>query len=135
MLTNPDVLVGLGDAGAHVGMTMDAGQPSYVLSHWVRDEGLLDIGRAVRKLTREGAELFGLAGRGLLAPGAFADVNVIDLEALHARTPEMVADFPLGASRFVQRAHGYDYTFVNGKVLVDHDELTDERPGRLVTAS
>jgi N-acyl-D-aspartate/D-glutamate deacylase len=135
MLTNPDVVIGLGDAGAHVALTMDAGQPSYVLSHWVRDSGRLDIGRAVHKLTLEGAELFGLAGRGRLAPGAFADVNVIDLESLHLRTPELVADFPLGASRFVQRAHGYDYTLVNGKVLVDHDELTAERPGQLVTAS
>ncbi len=36
---------------------------------------------------------------------------------------------------FIQRAHGYDYTLVNGTVLIDHDELTDERPGRLVTAS
>jgi N-acyl-D-aspartate/D-glutamate deacylase len=42
----------------------------------------------------EGAELFGLAGRGLLAPGAFADVNVIDLEGLRLRTPELLADFP-----------------------------------------
>jgi N-acyl-D-aspartate/D-glutamate deacylase len=135
MLTNPDVVIGLGDAGAHVALTMDAGQPSYVLSHWVRDSGRLDIGRAIYKLTLEGAELFGLAGRGRLAPGAFADVNVIDLEGLHLRTPELVADFPLGASRFVQRAHGYDYTLVNGKVLVDHDELTAERPGQMVTAS
>lgn len=135
MLTNPDVVIGLGDAGAHVALTMDAGQPSYVLGHWVRDEGRLEIGQAIRKLTLEGAELFGLSGRGLLAPGAFADVNVIDLEGLHLRTPEMVADLPLGASRFVQRAHGYEYTLVNGKVLVDHDELTGERPGRLVTAS
>jgi N-acyl-D-amino-acid deacylase len=135
MLTNPDVVIGLGDAGAHVGLTMDAGQPSYVLSHWVRDEGRLDIGRAIHKLTLEGAELFGLSGRGLLSPGAFADVNVIDLERLQLCTPEMVADLPLGASRFIQRAHGYDYTLVNGKVLVDHDELTGERPGRLVTTS
>ena len=134
MLTNPDVVIGLGDAGAHVAMTMDAGQPSYVLGHWVRDEGLLGIGRAIRKLTLEGAQLFGIPGRGLLAPGAFADVNVIDLEGLHLRTPELVADLPLGASRFVQRAHGYDYTLVNGTVVIDHDELTGERPGRLVTA-
>jgi N-acyl-D-aspartate/D-glutamate deacylase len=133
MLTTPDVVIGLGDAGAHVGMTMDAGQPSYVLSHWVRDEGRLSVGQAIRKLTLEGAELFGLAGRGVLAPGAFGDVNVIDLESLQLRTPELMADFPLGASRFVQRARGYDYTLVNGKVLIDHDELTDELPGRVLT--
>jgi hypothetical protein len=42
-------------------------------------------------------------------------VNVIDLDGLHLRTPELLTDFPLGASRFVQRAHGYDYTLVNGK--------------------
>jgi N-acyl-D-amino-acid deacylase len=54
MITNPDVVIGLGDAGAHVALTLDAGQPSYVLSHWVRDAGLLTLGEAVRKLTREG---------------------------------------------------------------------------------
>ena len=82
MLANPDVLVGVADAGAHVALTMDAGQSSYLLAHWVRDQGLLDVGRAVHKLTREGAEAFGLADRGLLAPGAYADVNVIDLDGL-----------------------------------------------------
>lgn len=135
MITNPAVVIGLGDAGAHVALTMDAGQPSYVLSHWVRDEGLLGVGQAVRKLTSEGAELFGLAGRGRLAPGAFADVNVIDLDHLELLTPELVADFPLGARRYVQRARGYDYTLVNGQVLVDHGELTTERLGHLVTAT
>ena len=133
MLTNPDVVLGLADAGAHVAMTMDAGQSTYVLTHWVRDEGLLDVGRAVQKLTADGAALFGIADRGVLTPGAFADVNVVDLDGLRLETPEMVADLPLGASRFVQRARGYDYTVVNGAVLVDHDELTDERPGQVVT--
>jgi N-acyl-D-amino-acid deacylase len=135
MLTNENVVIGLGDAGAHVALTMDAGQPTYVLSHWVRDEGLLELGEAVRKLTGEGAGLFGIPGRGRLAPGAFADVNVIDLDGLRLHTPEMAADFPLGASRYVQRAEGYDYTLVNGQVLVDHGQLTGGRPGRLVTAT
>lgn len=133
MLVNPDVLVGVADAGAHVALTMDAGQSTYLLGHWVRDEGLLDIGRAVHKLTREGAATFGLTGRGVLTPGAFADVNVLDLDGLHLPTPDMAEDFPLGAKRFVQRAQGYDYTLVNGTVLVDHDELTDARPGQVVT--
>jgi N-acyl-D-amino-acid deacylase len=132
MLVNPDVLVGVADAGAHVALTMDAGQSTYLLGHWVRDQGLLDVGPAVHKLTLEGARAFGLAGRGVLAPGAFADVNVLDLDGLHLPTPDMADDFPLGAKRFVQRARGYDYTLVNGQVLVDHDELTDERPGRVV---
>ncbi len=132
MLTNRDVVVGVADAGAHVAMTMDAGQTTYLLRHWVREQGLLDIGTAVHKLTLEGAELFGLAGRGVLAAGAFADVNVIDLDRLDLPVPSMATDFPLGASRFVQRATGYDYTLVNGTVLIDHDELTDQRPGQVL---
>ena len=132
MLTNPDVVVGVADAGAHVALTMDAGQTTYLLEHWVRERGLLDVGRAVAKLTREGAELYGIPDRGVLAPGAHADLNVIDLDRLGLDAPEMVADFPLGAQRYVQRAHGYDLTLVNGRALVEADELTDERPGRVV---
>ena len=133
MITNPDVVVGVADAGAHVALTMDAGNSTFFLKHWVRDEGLLDVGRAVRKLTLEGADLFGIPDRGVLAPGAYADINVLDLENLDLFTPEMADDLPLGAHRFVQRARGYDYTIVNGRVLVEHDELTGERPGRVVT--
>jgi transposase len=91
MITNPDVVLSLGDAGAHVALTMDAGQATYVLAHWVRDAGLLSIGKAVRKLTSEGAALFGIRDRGVLAPGAHADVNVIDLAALRLLTPELAA--------------------------------------------
>lgn len=134
MLANPDYVLGLGDAGAHVALTMDASQPTYLLAHWVRDERRFTIGQAVHKLTLEGAQLFGLPDRGVLAPGAFADVNVLDLDGLSLSTPELVTDLPLGASRFVQRAKGYDYTLVNGSVLVDHDELTAERTGQVLTA-
>ncbi|MBL7496807.1 amidohydrolase family protein [Frankia sp. CNm7] len=134
MLTNPDVVVGVGDAGAHVALTMDAGQSTYFLRHWVRETGLLDVATAVRKLTGEGAALFGLRDRGVLAPGAHADINVLDLERLDLDTPQMRGDLPLGARRFVQRARGYDYTLVNGEVFIDHDELTDARAGQLVTA-
>jgi len=132
MITRPEVVLGLGDAGAHVALTMDASQPTYVLSHWARDEGLLSVGEAVRKLTSQGAALFGIRDRGLLAPGAHADVNVIDLAGLRLLTPELAADFPLGASRYVQRAQGYTATIVNGRVIISDGELTGERPGRVI---
>jgi N-acyl-D-aspartate/D-glutamate deacylase len=135
MITNPDVVIGLGDAGAHVALTMDAGQPTYVLAHWVRDTGLLTVGQAVRKLTSEGAELFGIPDRGVLRPGAYADVNVLNLDDLKLLTPELESDFPLGAPRYVQRAEGYDFTLVNGRVLLEGGELTGEHPGHLVTAN
>lgn len=135
MITTPDVVIGLGDAGAHVALTMDAGQPTYLLAHWVRETGLLPVGEAVRKLTSEGAELFGLTDRGVLRPGAYADVNVLSLDDLKLLTPELESDFPLRAPRYVQRAEGYDYTLVNGRVMAEGGELTGERPGRVVTSN
>jgi len=132
MITNPDVMLGLGDAGAHVALTMDAGQSTYVLAHWARDEGLLSVGEAVRKLTAEGAGLFGIQDRGVLRPGGHADVNVIDLAGLRLHAPELVHDFPLGAGRYVQRADGYAVTLVNGAVVAEGGELTGERPGHVV---
>ncbi|HUN32474.1 MAG TPA: amidohydrolase family protein [Trebonia sp.] len=132
MITNPDVVLGLGDAGAHVALTMDAGQSTYVLAHWARDEGLLSVGEAVRKLSSEGAGLFGIPDRGVLRPGARADVNVIDLAGLRLHAPELVHDFPLGAGRYLQRADGYEVTLVNGAVVAEGGELTGERPGQVV---
>jgi N-acyl-D-aspartate/D-glutamate deacylase len=64
MIASPDVVIGLGDAGAHVALTMDAGQPTYVLSHWVRDEGLLPLEKAVAKLTSEGRRFWPQEPRG-----------------------------------------------------------------------
>ena len=132
MLTNPNVLLGVADAGAHVTAIMDAGQSTYFLTQWIREKGLLDIGTAVRKLSAEGAALFDLDGRGTIATGNYADINVIDFDSLELYAPEFAHDFPLGAGRFTQRAKGYDYTLVNGQVVVDHDELTGERPGQTV---
>jgi hypothetical protein len=69
MIASPDVVIGLGDADAHVALTMDAGQPTYVLSHWVRDEGLLPLEKAVAKLTSEGAALLPSRTAGFSVPG------------------------------------------------------------------
>ena len=81
---------------------MDASQPTYFLTHWVRERGRWTLEEAVRRLTSDTAELFGIADRGRLVPGAFADLNVIDLERLTLHQPEFVHDFPGGAGRWVQ---------------------------------
>ena len=75
-------------------------------SHWVRDRGKYPIEDAIRRLTSDTAALFGIADRGVLRPGAFADVNVIDLDGLALELPELVHDFPTGAGRYVQRSRG-----------------------------
>jgi N-acyl-D-aspartate/D-glutamate deacylase len=132
MLAEPEVLLGLADAGAHVGQTMDASAPTYLLTYWVRERGALSLEEAVRRLTSDTAGTFGVTDRGAIRPGAFADLNVIDWDALALPVPEFVHDFPHGAGRFVQRARGYDVTVVNGQVFMEAGEHTGALPGRLV---
>jgi len=134
MLRNPAVVLGLADAGAHVGQIMDASQPTFFLSYWVRERGICSIGEGIRRLTSDTAELFGLEDRGVLRPGAFADINVIDVDGLRLHAPEYVHDFPGGAGRFVQRADGYDCTLVNGQVFMEAGEHTGRLAGQLLRA-
>jgi N-acyl-D-aspartate/D-glutamate deacylase len=129
MLTDRNVVMGLADAGAHVGQIMDASQPTYMLAHWGRDRGVFSIEDCVRRLTSDTAELFGIVDRGTLRVGAFADINVIDLDALALRLPEYVHDFPGGAGRYVQGSTGYRATIVNGRVALDMGRHTGDLAG------
>ncbi len=132
MLGEPEILLGLADAGAHVGQTMDASAPTYLLTYWVRERGQLSLEDAIRRLTSDTASTFGIADRGVVREGAYADLNVIDWDALALPVPEYVHDFPHGAGRFLQRAQGFDATVVNGEVFMEHGEHTGALAGRLV---
>jgi N-acyl-D-aspartate/D-glutamate deacylase len=132
MLSDPNVVMGLADAGAHVGQIMDASQPTYMLANWGRDLGVFSIEECVRRLTSDTADLFGIVDRGVLRAGAFADINIIDLDALALRLPEYVHDFPGGAGRYVQGSDGYRATIVNGRVSFDMGRHTGDLAGVLL---
>ena len=121
-----------GDAGAHVSQMNDSGCSSFVLSHWVRDKGTFTLPQAVRKLTSMPAGVLGLDDRGTLAVGKRADINVIDIANVAERQPEIVHDMPFGAPRFIQRGRGYRATVCNGSVILENDELTGDRGGRIL---
>ena len=79
----PGTLLGLGDGGAHCGQIVDAGLPSYMLSHWGRDRRRgpgMPLEQLVKMQTSETADFFGFHDRGRLAPGLRADVNLIDFD-------------------------------------------------------
>ena len=135
MLDDPVVTLGLADAGAHVGQIMDSSQPTFFLSYWVREQGRWPLAEAVRRLTSDTADLFGIRDRGRLVPGAYADVNVIDLDALTLPQPHYAWDFPNGAGRYVQGAEGYDATIVNGQVFMESGEHTGAFAGTTLRSS
>ena len=123
---------GLGDAGAHVSQIMDAGWPSFMLSHWHRETGFYDLGRVIERMTAGPARVVGLTDRGLLREGMAADVNVIDLDRVAEMQPRLVHDFPGGAPRYVQEARGFDATIVNGRLSRQGGEPTGDRSGRVL---
>ncbi|MEM9746283.1 MAG: amidohydrolase family protein [Actinomycetota bacterium] len=132
---HPSTRMGLADSGAHCRVICDGGTPTFMLTHWVRDRARgprLPLESIVHRQTRQTAELYGLLDRGLVAPGMRADLNLIDFDRLTFGPPRMATDLPGGAKRLVQKADGYDATFVAGVQTVDRDEFTGELPGRLV---
>ncbi len=132
MLTHKETIFGLADGGAHVGTICDASATTYMLTRWVRDAKELDLGEAVRRMTRAPAEMIGLLDRGALKPGLKADINVIDLDKLAIRRPEIAHDLPAGGKRFMQRADGYAATIVSGVPIGFNGERTTALPGKLI---
>ncbi|MGH9061717.1 MAG: amidohydrolase family protein, partial [Acidimicrobiales bacterium] len=117
LLRRDDVVLGLGDGGAHYGMICDASFPTYLLAHWTRDRetGRLTVPGAVRELTSVPARVAGLSDRGRIAVGYKADLNVIDYAALRLHKPVIAHDLPAGGRRLDQTADGYTATVVSGE--------------------
>ena len=134
LIRRDDVVLGLGDGGAHYGMICDASFPTYMLTHWVRDRptGRLTVAEAVRELTSVPAQVAGLADRGRIAVGYKADLNVIDAAAMRLHRPVVVNDLPAGGRRLDQSADGYVATIVSGEVIAENGVPTDARPGKLI---
>lgn len=135
LVTDPRTILGGHDAGAHVDMVCDAGFPTHLLGHWVRDEGALTLEQAVWRLSGQPAEVFGLHRRGRIAPGLAADLVAFDPDAVANRSNERRFDFPAGTDRLVSQSVGIEQVWVGGTaVRRDGVDLTSVSPGALVTA-
>ena len=134
LLHRDDVVLGLGDGGAHYGMICDASYSTYFLAHWARDRksGRFTVPEAVRELTSVPARVAGLGDRGRIAVGYKADLNVIDHAALRVHKPVIRYDLPAGGRRLDQTADGYVATIVSGEIIAENGAPTGARPGKLV---
>ena len=133
IFSNPHVLLGQSDAGAHVANANPGfGYSTIMLAHWVRRRRIMSMEDAIKKLTFLPASLFGIHDRGLLRRGMVADVVVFDPEKIDLAEPEKVEDLPEGAPRYIQRAKGIHYTVVNGSVLMKNGAHTGVYPGKVL---
>src|SRR6185295_11584569 len=133
ILNNPAMLLGLGDGGAHLDMLCDSGYPTYVLGTWVREKKVLTLEEAVRRMSSDPADFFGIRDRGRLKPGLAADLAIFDPATVGSLgRPERRYDLPGGAKRMVMRSQGIEYTLVNGAVTWEKGALTGAASGQVL---
>jgi N-acyl-D-aspartate/D-glutamate deacylase len=133
ILNNRDMLLGLGDGGAHLDMLCDSGYPTYVLGTWVREKKVLTLEEAVRRMTSDPADFFGIQDRGRIAPGMAADLVIFDANTVGSGgRPERLYDLPGGAKRMVMRSKGIHMTLVNGEVTWQDGKLTGAQAGKVL---
>ncbi len=135
LLAHPFVHVGASDGGAHVGSFSTFGDTGFLFSEFVRGTKSLSLEAAVKKITLDPATIWGLKGRGLLAPGYAADVVVFDADHI-GRGPEVASDdFPGDSIRWIRRQEGIDTVVVNGEITWTADDgyIADARAGQIVT--
>ena len=136
VLTDPNTVLGLSDAGAHASQLCDACFSTHLLGHWVRERGTLGVEQAVHMLTARPADLFGIRERGRLREGHAADVVVFDPDRVGAGPLRRVQDQPAGQDRLLADAHGIDAVIVSGTLVrrEGRDVLApdDPLPGRLL---
>ena len=95
----------------------------HLLEHFVKERGVLTAEQAVHKMTQKPAQVLRLAGKGVLAPGMDADINVFALEKLHQ---------PGTYENPCVLAQGMDYVLVDGAVAVEKGKYTGVKAGRIL---
>jgi len=138
---SPGIQLGFSDAGAHVRNMAFYSFPLRML-RFVRDHQVMPIEKAVQKMTRQTAEWLGLDA-GSLAPGAWADVAVIDPEKLKTGLSDPIEQYDPrlgGAMRMVKRSDGVvRQVLVGGRVAFEDGQFADDfgrqRYGRLLRSA
>jgi N-acyl-D-amino-acid deacylase len=92
-----------------------------ILGVYVRRKGVLQLEEAIRKMTSLPAQRMNLHNRGLLRPGMAADIVIFD--------PDQIIDRATFTNPH-QYPIGIEYVVVNGKFVIEHGAMTDQRPGR-----
>jgi N-acyl-D-aspartate/D-glutamate deacylase len=131
MLASPYMHIGASDGGAHLSSFATYGDTGYLFSEFVRKSGALSLEAAVRKITADTAEIWGLKDRGLLQPGKAADIVVFDADTIARGEERPQFDMPGDGMRYVRDAIGVEAVLVNGEVAWEAGAYTDAQAGRI----
>jgi N-acyl-D-aspartate/D-glutamate deacylase len=128
LMRDENAILSLSDAGAHLTFLCDAGFGLHVLGHWVRERKQLPIEEAIRKLTTEPAQLFGIRDRGRIEKGYWADMLLFDPATVGRGATRRVHDLPAGASRLTTASQGVHGVWVNGELVADGEGVRANAP-------
>jgi N-acyl-D-aspartate/D-glutamate deacylase len=131
MLANPLVHIGASDGGAHLASFSTYGDTGYLFSEFVRKSGAFTLEQAVKKITADTADIWGLKDRGRLKPGLAADIVVFDADTIDRLEERAVHDVPGDGMRYVRSSTGVDVVLVNGAVAWADGAYTDARSGAI----
>jgi N-acyl-D-amino-acid deacylase len=131
--TDPRIIIGTSDGGAHLAKDDQADFSSYFLAKWVRELKVWSLEEGVHQLTQVPATLLGFHDRGTLHVGKWADIMIFDAEEIGPLRKEFVHDLPGGVGRYKAYGRGVYATIVNGQPIVLEGELTGRMPGMVVT--
>jgi len=120
MVASDGGIIKFGDGMPH---PRSYGTNARVLGHFVREKKVLRLEEAIRKMTSLPAQRFGFSDRGLIRPGMRADVVVFDETTV---TDKSTFEKPHAYST------GIHYVFVNGNIVINHENHTGARPGQII---
>ncbi len=136
LLNSEGTVLGLSDAGAHASQLCDACFSTHLLGHWVREQKIMDLERAIWMLSARPAEVMGIRDRGRLEVGLAADVVVFDPDQVGTSSLRRVSDLPAAGDRLIADAAGIDAVWVNGTEIrragTDVLDPDGALPGRLL---
>jgi N-acyl-D-amino-acid deacylase len=129
MLAHPLVHVGASDGGAHLTSFATYGDTGFLFSEFVRTNRALSLEEAVKKITSDTADIWGLKDRGRIAEGYAADIVIFDADTIGRGEERPVFDMPGDGMRYTRDATGIDTVLVNGAVAYAKGRYTDAKTG------
>src|SRR5262249_1330056 len=118
--------------GAHLDHMLGSNYPTRFLADVIRGDKPVPVAQAVRLMTDVPARLFGLHGRGRIAPGWFGDLAVFDPEQVGSTPTHRAYALPGGAHRMTAEPRGVVRVFVNGAETIRDGLPTGSRAGTVL---
>ena len=133
LLTHPNVMIGASDGGAHILSFSTYGDTGYLFSRFVRETPTMSLEAAVKKVTADPAEIWGIQDRGLLKPGYAADITIFDAKTIDRGEEYYVQDVPGDGYRSVRDSIGVNTVVIGGDIAYTHAEgYTDAANGEII---